>query len=241
VKCVSSWLCLLRNYKGILVLPRGGGKSKPGQVLSTTHGCCRHVLDIPSTYLLTHLLTYSIENSPSWEANPCSGSHEIPRVLYNTKVHYRIHRCPPPVPVLRQLDPAMPPHPTSWKSILILSSHLRLALPSGLLPLGFPAKTLYTPHLSTITQSTGHGRTFVTSEYHLPATKTDVSKPQPRYTPDVATPLKDWWPPFQRTSTTPFVLFHCRTVEATEIQELLLNRKNNFRQRGNLLLASRNA
>ena len=30
------------------------------------------------------------------------------------------------------------PHPTSWRSILILSSHLRLGLPSGLFPLKFP-------------------------------------------------------------------------------------------------------
>ena len=37
------------------------------------------------------------------------------------------------------------PHPTSWKSILILSTHLCLGLPSGLLPSGFPFKTLYTP------------------------------------------------------------------------------------------------
>ena len=28
-------------------------------------------------------------------------------------------------------------HPTSWRSILILSTHLRLGLPSGLLPSGF--------------------------------------------------------------------------------------------------------
>ena len=36
-------------------------------------------------------------------------------------------------------------HPTSWRSVLILSTHLRLGLPSGLLPSGFPSKTLYTP------------------------------------------------------------------------------------------------
>ena len=40
------------------------------------------------------------------------------------------------------------PHPTSWRSILILSTHLRLGLPSGLLTYGFPSKTLYTPFSS---------------------------------------------------------------------------------------------
>ena len=41
-------------------------------------------------------------------------------------------------------------HPTSWRSILILSIHLRLGLPSGLFPSGFPTKTLYTPISSPI-------------------------------------------------------------------------------------------
>ena len=39
------------------------------------------------------------------------------------------------------------PNPTSWRSTLILSSHLRLGLPSGLFPSGFPTSTLYTPLL----------------------------------------------------------------------------------------------
>ena len=45
------------------------------------------------------------------------------------------------------------PHPTSLRSILILSTHLRLGLPSSLFPSGFPTKTLYTP-LSTPIRAT---------------------------------------------------------------------------------------
>ena len=44
----------------------------------------------------------------------------------------------------------MPPHPTSWRSILILSSHQCLCLPSCLFPSGFPSTILYTPLLSPI-------------------------------------------------------------------------------------------
>jgi hypothetical protein len=49
--------------------------------------------------------------------------------------------CPYPEPT-----PSSPHHPppTSWRSILILSSHLRLGLPNGLFPSGFPTNTLYT-------------------------------------------------------------------------------------------------
>jgi hypothetical protein len=91
-----------------------------------------------------------MEQSPSWEANRSSASQEIPRILWNPKVHYRTHNSPPPVPILSHINPVHAPHPTSWRSILILSSHLRLGLPSGLLPSGLPTKILYAPLPSPI-------------------------------------------------------------------------------------------
>ena len=100
--------------------------------------------------LLTYLLTYSMEHSPSWEANRFSASQEISRILRNPKVHYYVHKCPPPVPILSQLDPVHTPHPTSWRSNVILSSHLRLGLPSCSFLQVSPTKTLYTSRLSSI-------------------------------------------------------------------------------------------
>jgi len=52
---------------------------------------------------------YLMEQSPSWEANWLSASQEILSILWNPKVHYRIHKCPPPVPIQSQLDPVHNP------------------------------------------------------------------------------------------------------------------------------------
>ena len=90
------------------------------------------------------ILTPSMEQRP-WETNRFSASQGIPIILWNAKVHYRVYKSPPPDPFLSNINPVHAPHPTSWRSILILSSHLRLGLPSGLLPSDFPTKTLYTP------------------------------------------------------------------------------------------------
>ena len=57
------------------------------------------------TYLPTHLLNYSMEQSPSWEANLFLTSQEILRIIWNPKVNYNIHKCPPLVPNLYQIDP----------------------------------------------------------------------------------------------------------------------------------------
>jgi hypothetical protein len=85
-----------------LCLPNEGKKSEIGVWMIDT--LLSEVLTIPAS-----ILTYSMENSPSWEANWFSASQEIPLILWNSKVHYRIHKCPPPVPILNQIDPVHTP------------------------------------------------------------------------------------------------------------------------------------
>ena len=51
------------------------------------------------------LLTYSMVQSPSWEANWFAASQEIPPILRNPKVQYRTHKRPPPVSILSQPNP----------------------------------------------------------------------------------------------------------------------------------------
>jgi hypothetical protein len=52
--------------------------------------------------LLTYLLT---ELSSSSEAASCAATQEIPSVLRNPNVHHRVHKSPPLVPILSQIDP----------------------------------------------------------------------------------------------------------------------------------------
>ena len=53
----------------------------------------------------TYLLTYSMVQIPSWEADWFAASQEIPCILWNPKAHYRTHKRPPPVPILGQPNP----------------------------------------------------------------------------------------------------------------------------------------
>jgi hypothetical protein len=75
-------------------------------------------------YLFTYLSTYSMEKSPSWKANRFASSQEIHCILWNPKVHYPIHNCPPPVSILSQ------PNPVHTPTSHFLKIHLNVLLSS---------------------------------------------------------------------------------------------------------------
>jgi hypothetical protein len=95
------------------------------------------ILNLLTFHCYIRLLTKFTELNTSWEAANCAAIQELHRILRNPKIYYRLHKSPPLVPILNYINIV---HTTSscLRSILILSTHLRFCVPSGLFPSGFP-------------------------------------------------------------------------------------------------------
>jgi hypothetical protein len=87
-------------------------------------------------------VTNSMEMSHSSETNNLSATQEY-HILWNPKVHYRIHNSPPLVPMLGQIN-TVHTNPFCFSKIHFNTIlHLCLGLSRGHFPFGFPTKTLY--------------------------------------------------------------------------------------------------
>jgi hypothetical protein len=95
--------------------------------------CSRHsnlpwILTKHTAHLNNPMIAVQWTNISSWEANRPSASPAIPRMLWNSKVQYRIYKPPSPVPVLSQNILVHSSPSSSWRPILILFSNLRVGV-----------------------------------------------------------------------------------------------------------------
>jgi hypothetical protein len=127
----------------------------PGQwhpVLHSRYSAAPHIFQVSLQSQYQHaLLTYSLTSCSRALLENVTGSqlarkfpafYGTPRFItaFTTALHLSLSWA-------RSIQ-SIPPHPNTWRSILVLTSHLSLGLPSGLIPTGFPTKTLYKPLLS---------------------------------------------------------------------------------------------
>ena len=103
-----------------------------------------------------YLLTHSMVQSPSWEANWFAARQEISRTLWNPNVHYRTHKRPPPVSILCQPNP-----------VHIPTSHLLVIHPNIIHP-STPRSPQWSPSLRFPQQGPIHPP-LLTHTCHMPS------------------------------------------------------------------------
>ena len=140
LQVVTEGFLILWSRLSIMVLRVSdvSSRNKYGRI---TNECLRRKLwffeDRLENNKLESFLMYAHQGS-FWKSGSFSTSQWIPHILWNPKVHYRIHNSPPPVPILSQISPVngFPTH--------LIEIHFHIILPSmprstfGVVPSGLP-------------------------------------------------------------------------------------------------------
>ena len=103
------------------------------------------------TYFCTYLLTYYFLHAVVF-LEKLTGSQQVKKfpAFHGTRRSITAFKVPATCLCSQPNQSSLCPHQTTWRSILTLSFHIRLGLPSGLFLSGFPKKTLYATLISPI-------------------------------------------------------------------------------------------
>jgi hypothetical protein len=80
-----------------------------------------------------------MEQSPSWDASDTLSYSKNSTLLWNPKVHYRVHKSPPTVPILSQIIPIRIRQPYFFNTFLLSTPRS----PEWSLPFRLPNQNLY--------------------------------------------------------------------------------------------------
>jgi len=122
-------------------LESGTGEMGHGQAAGRIHSLRSKVI--------TPWLSYSMQQGLHWEANRFSASQEIPRIPQNPKIHYRIHKCPPPISIPSRINPI--PAPSHFLKI-----YLNIILPSTPGISKWYLSLMFSHHIPVYTSSLSH-------------------------------------------------------------------------------------
>jgi len=161
IPCVFLWPCYLpiafswvyadksgpcHYYIRIYGIDKGALQENRGSLISRVGCCIRNDYNCPLNWrncLIYLRCTYSIVQDIPWKADSHTAYQTTACFLHGTRRFITVftetrHRTLCWASWI-QFTPSIP---ISLRSILMLSSHLRLGLPSGLSPSGLPTKTL---------------------------------------------------------------------------------------------------
>ena len=80
---INLWLNQAQTWQGYVNLSKARASASQYYVRTLRDGPLH-------TFHKRYCQPNCVKQNPSWEANSCSASHEIPKVLYNPEVHYGV-------------------------------------------------------------------------------------------------------------------------------------------------------